>query len=271
MNKLINPNGGMPLELDDLIFIQDSFKDALKGVLHEFTRAEFGNVILSGCEVTNLGGGNYSISSGYVMLGYEVCFVPATTENFVISALVLGVNYDPAGNDIFFDGVARDTYEIRTAKPYDPNTSLPSLFLVIQDSKRLTNIMPNIMKDNWALTDFIGEKYIFQPSDFKNGASANVSYPPYAIKKNGVVRFYGQVDIPALSPSTDVLAIPTAFRKGISSSGGQGDVYICSYGNSLVRFGAGSTHLRYLDTTVAGSNNGYGVSLNQISYDIDNI
>lgn len=263
----------MPLELDDLIYIQDAFKDGLKGVLHEVAKQNAGNLILSGCEVSDLGGGNFALSEGYVMLAYEVCRVPAVASvNHAIAAIVLDVSYDPAGNDVFFDSVARDTYEVRQGKPYDPNTPLTNPFVTISDEFRLTTLFPKAMKNKWALVDFIGEKYTFQANDFKNGASANVSFPPYAIKKNGVVRFYGSLNIPSgISPSTDVLEVPTAFRKGLTTTAGLGDVYNCSYGNSIVRFGVGATGLRYLDTAVTGANNGNGVSLNQISYDIDNI
>lgn len=271
MNKLIAQNGGMPLELDDLIFIQDAFKDALKGVLHGFVKAKFGNVILSGCEVSDLGGGNYSLSAGYVMLGYEICYVPAVTTSFVITALIVDVNYDPAGNDTFFDGVTRDTYEKKTAKPFDNNSSLTNPYLLVSDENRLTHLMPEVMKSNWALTDFIGEKYVFQSSDFKNGASAISYAPPYLIKKNGVVRFYGAIDIPAgIGPRTIVLEIPLLFRKGIDQ-GATASVYLCSRGQGLIRMGLDAGNLLYLDTALVASANGYGVSLNQISYDVDDI
>lgn len=273
MDRLITPNGGMPLELDDLVFIQNAFKGALKGILHEVSKQNAGNLILSGCEVTDLGGGNYSLSEGYVMLGYEVCYVPAVPSvNHVIAAIVLDISYNSVGNDVFFDGISRDTYEIRQGKPYVPSTTLTNPHVTLSDEFRLTTLLPKAMKNKWALIDFVGEKYVFQTSDFKNGATANTSFPPYAIKKNGVVRFYGSVNIPSgISPGTDVLEVPTAFRKGITTVAGLGDVYNCSYGNSIVRFGVGASHLRYLDVAVIGNNNGNGVSLNQIVYDIENI
>lgn len=139
MNKLIFPNGGMPFELDDLDFMQEATKDGIKGLLHEFASKNSGNLILSGCKVSP-NGSNFDISAGYVMLDYEVLsFVGATNIATSQPYFELDVSYDPAGNDVFFDNVSRDTYEVRKATH---NTSVPAGTNVqLLDSNRLTSLM----------------------------------------------------------------------------------------------------------------------------------
>lgn len=269
MDRLIAHNGGMPLELDDLVFIQKAFKGALKGILHEFARIKNGNIVLSGCEVTGTAA-PYNVSKGFVMMDYEIYYFPAQTSTSPNVIVEPDISYDPAGNDVFFDGVSRDTYEIRRARVI--TTFTPPAFVIVSNENRLTYLMPLAMKDNWALTDFLGKKYTFQSSDFMNGATANSSYPPYAIKKNGRVTFYGSIDVPSnISPGTNILTLPAQLRKGLSVSGGYADIYLCSHGGSIVRLGVSSVTLKYFDVAATGASIGYGISLNQISYDIDNI
>lgn len=108
----------MPLHGDDFQWIQDAVKDGLKGVLFRFAQAAGGNMILAGCEITDNGGGNYDMDEGFVMINYEVCYVPAhsfTTADLPNSSIKLTLTYDAVGQDTFADAVVRDTYEIRRA------------------------------------------------------------------------------------------------------------------------------------------------------------
>jgi len=116
MNKLLTPNGGMPLHGDDLQWIQDGTKEAIKGLFHIFSSPATGNLILSGCALIDNGGGNYTITEGYVLIAYEVCHVPNhsfDTADLTDSSIKLSVTYDASGLDVFADAVSRDTYEIR--------------------------------------------------------------------------------------------------------------------------------------------------------------
>lgn len=255
----------MPLQLDDFNFIQDAFKEGLKGVLFEFVKAKNGNVILAGCNITG-SSAPYNVSEGFVMMDYEVYHCPAQTSNFSLVVLEPDITYDPSGNDLFQDGVARDTYEVRRAKPVVSGS--PSVSVTILDENRLIYTMPEALKGSLGYTDFVGERYNFQASDFLNGATASASYPPYAIKKNGCVRLYGAIDASGVGIGTNILTLPIGFRKGISTSGGFADIYLCSYGTSIVRVGVSPTGLKYFDTVVSGNTGGSGISLNQISYDI---
>lgn len=73
MNKLLINEGGQPLYLDDLDFMQEAFAETLKGVISAINT--YGNVILSGCEVTLSASGEstiYSWDKGYVAIDGEV-------------------------------------------------------------------------------------------------------------------------------------------------------------------------------------------------------
>jgi hypothetical protein len=117
MNKLLIPNGGMPLEGDDFRWEQEAVRDALKGIVHYFAAPSSGNLILSGCNIT-FGGGNAAITTGYVCINYEICFVPAQTvavSSLANSSLKILETYDATGLEVFADSVSRDTYAIRRA------------------------------------------------------------------------------------------------------------------------------------------------------------
>lgn len=118
MNRLLTPNGGMPLHGDDLQWIQDSVIESLEAIVFPYSNANSGNIIISGCEVI-LSGGNLNVSEGFAMIGGEVCYCPA--QALVVGSTLANVSlkveetYNPAGNDVFADAISRDTYAIRRA------------------------------------------------------------------------------------------------------------------------------------------------------------
>lgn len=109
----------MPLHGDDFRFIDAGLRDAFKGVVHLYAAQNDGNIILSGLEVTQ-SGGQVFVSEGYVCLDYEVRFLPASSLSVSGSTASLNIvadnYYEPNGNDVFEDGVSRDTYAVRRAK-----------------------------------------------------------------------------------------------------------------------------------------------------------
>lgn len=126
MNKLTIPNGGMPFEGDDLLYMQDQLRDTFKAFLKAFS-PDNANFILQGFETTS-GDGITDIAPGLVVIDYEILpFEGATlpTENIPAKALGLQITYDPAGNEVFADQVSKDTYEVRKA--------------IIKDVENITN------------------------------------------------------------------------------------------------------------------------------------
>lgn len=80
MNKMLNPNGGVPLTLTDLVYMQSATFDAFKSVLNAFSN-DTGNVRLAGCVVswadTSRAAKKVSWTAGYVGLHGEVFPVSA--------------------------------------------------------------------------------------------------------------------------------------------------------------------------------------------------
>lgn len=92
MNKILNPNGGVPLTLTDLVYMQSATFDAFKSVLNAFSNGT-GNVRLAGCVVswadTSRAAKKVSWTAGYVGLHGEVFPVSAGTLDSVEEGTVL--------------------------------------------------------------------------------------------------------------------------------------------------------------------------------------
>lgn len=116
MNKLTIPNGGMPFEGDDLLYMQESLRSGFQFILKAISPSS-SLFILQGVTLTP-SGGDTIISPGIVVINYEMLeFAGATipTANLANKAIALDVTYDPAGSEVFADLVSRDTYEMRKA------------------------------------------------------------------------------------------------------------------------------------------------------------
>lgn len=117
MNNLkTNINGGFPFVLDDLRFLHDSYKEAIRGFINGYGNQA---VIMSGC-VRSVNSGTVNITEGYVIMSGEMFHFPAqsypTPQPGEVEYFVVDVTYDPSGNKVFEDGQSHDTYEIRKAK-----------------------------------------------------------------------------------------------------------------------------------------------------------
>lgn len=149
----------MPLHGDDFQFIQDAINEGLKGALHRFTAGSSGNMILSGCGVTDNGAGNYDVAEGYVVLGYEICYVPAhsfvSASGLSGSSIKLSTTYDSDGQDTFADAVVRDTYEVRRALASDGLSGGNEIVLDAPDKLQVSvyDVMKTLRTETDSLTD----------------------------------------------------------------------------------------------------------------------
>lgn len=120
MNKLntIN-NGGHPIELDDLRWMDSAYRNAFLGLLSGFGILPNETFILSGCNKTT-SGSTITVTEGYICLEGEILYMPEQTYPVPTGSDVdyfeLDVTYDPLGNETFEDTTTHDTYEIRQAK-----------------------------------------------------------------------------------------------------------------------------------------------------------
>lgn len=108
----------MPLEGDDFNWIYSGLLEAFKGgALYPFALQHSGNFIIAGCDIS-FNAGNATISEGFVMLNYEICYCPAQTvavTSLAASSLKIAETYDANGAEVFADTITRDTYAIRRA------------------------------------------------------------------------------------------------------------------------------------------------------------
>ena len=119
MNKLeTNYNGGFPLVLDDLRFIQDSWRrgfEALSKFKNIAGDAFIDNVALYPPRVT--GTGPFTIEENWVYRDGEIWYVPETSSASI--PLNLWISFpevnDPEGSKIFEDTNTNETYKVRQA------------------------------------------------------------------------------------------------------------------------------------------------------------
>ena len=120
MNKLLtNINGGFPYKLDDLRFLDDAQREALKGLV----KALIGDAtfaILVGCEQSEPVQGTWHINEGYIFFNDEIFYAPAQDINAITAGGYYWqekITYDSAGDKAFeVDGVVHQTYQIRQAE-----------------------------------------------------------------------------------------------------------------------------------------------------------
>lgn len=134
MNKLVTSiNGGFPLNLDDIRFVQDSIREVIKGISSTCLIKNQRMRILSGCTTSTGPQGQLIYSEGFILLDDEIFYHPGTTFPSVgvfHYFVEITSSYDPAGQKIFQDTQVHDTYELRIIKisrDILPPTSAPLL------------------------------------------------------------------------------------------------------------------------------------------------
>ncbi len=77
MNKLLtNFNGGYPIELDDLRFREEAYRNAIQSFVSSLST----HAILTGCEISeNTQTGLFQVNQGWVVIDGEIGFLPQTT------------------------------------------------------------------------------------------------------------------------------------------------------------------------------------------------
>lgn len=185
MNKLIFPNGGVPLQGDDFRFMQDALRDATNAPMQGLGSLPF---IVYGCDFT-INGSNMQVNEGYVFLENELCYVPSSTVPYAPNLeIYLDISYSPQGLEIAANGQSINTYQLRIGKVgSNPNQLINPLF--IEEQIRLDKIIyDNIL----------------------NKAIANIGYTLIAAKAYTlnffVKRFFNTIKFQGILNITHVLA-----------------------------------------------------------------
>jgi hypothetical protein len=267
MNKLVIPNGGMPLEGDDFKFFQDAYAEAFLGVFSEIANRvpitghpnTFKNFIISGCEITDIGGGNSSISDGFVFIDGEILYAVAvgsvSNASLVNVAYRLHSYYAPAGNEVFQDSSTQDTYEVRRAQTVTLGGSptVPVVF-VAQPNYRFKNLLTHADVDS--IYDVNAEGTLAN-------SWADIGDGILVTKQFGRVMFRGSVFGGTLGGAT-VLTLSTGFRPSVQMR------FLCSYGGDGIALCSLSTSgVLSVEQVIAPSGVATLLDLNSISYTIE--
>lgn len=114
MNKLLFSQGGQPVYLDDLDFLQQTMRESLSYFLQAF-----GDCILSGCEFTRTDNNSISWTEGVISYKGELFKVPAgsgASNSLLQSGIAVSILRTPAEKRVFGDGTEHDTRELGTAQ-----------------------------------------------------------------------------------------------------------------------------------------------------------
>jgi hypothetical protein len=202
MNKLLIPNGGMPFEGDDLLWMQDAFRTGF-GLLADFftTASAFndGSCILKGVNLS-AGSGNITYSPGTMFIAGELCSLAGGVAvgaqgNETQWWIELESFADPAGTQIFADAVAKDTYQVRRAKVTNSAT------------------IPSEGAMQFALLDSYKVINTFVPTTLLNGLTAEALNPVSVRKNHRYITFTGSMTSDGTTASgSEIFTLPLYYR-----------------------------------------------------------
>lgn len=162
MNKLkTTQNGGFPFVLDDLKWMDDSYREGIAGILSAFELNPNDTIILSGCVKTS-SGTTVTVTEGFLFLNREILYFPGgnLTLNHPASVYFdLDVAYDSSGNKLFEDATTNQTYEVRRAKLVTgPPIAYPKTIYEVMSSKLVKTDLwntndSNVLASSVALSD----------------------------------------------------------------------------------------------------------------------
>jgi len=205
MNKLITtPNGGFPLRSNDFRFIDESVRDAFKGVLSLLNMSANEAVILSGCNRT-LALATVTWSPGYIAFQGEVLYFAGATYTIPEAGRYWDIETttNPAGDKILKNGNPHSAYQVREAVIRDSAGHAPSGYTDVRFVKRAWQKIRDQFPQNtdWVL---LPERSYDYPSDSGE--------PKYMRDANGFVHLKGVWSNE--DPNTDMLIgrLPNGFN-----------------------------------------------------------
>ena len=113
MDKLeLGYQGGDPLTLDDLEFMQNALMDGIKGLASVWQFGGLDPIIISGI-VGTVSGLNTTWTSGYIVVNSEVYYVPAATTVTIGTCIDISETIDTNGDETFENLIVNSTYKVR--------------------------------------------------------------------------------------------------------------------------------------------------------------
>ncbi len=252
-------NGGFPIVLDDLRWIQDGINLGFKGAL---SAAGIGldteqGAVLSGCVESGA-----DITSGYIVLNGEVMFYPGDLAILPIAGgseayFELDPAVDAAGLKTFQDTVTHDTYQIRNARIV-VSASPPANRLTWGDDTGRTILTweenLNGIDDAWHQPDAAGE-----PALVGSWVQSTGSVPRLQFKKDkhGIIRLRGAIKDGSVVVNTldATFVLPVGYRPSNNATGAITAALQSSvYGTVFVQIdSAGQVNVIGLPSSLAGA------------------
>lgn len=201
-------NGGMPFDLDDIRWMQNSYIDAFNNLLKDFAIGTNPNFIVTGCEI--VGSPLLYLSKGYVYLNGELLQVDEQSLPGIFGTLVLKkvTTYDVVGTEEFKDWISHPTYQKNRGVLELITGSVPTDKCPI--SQRLTNKVFESITNRGSVWNTVGESG--QP-DFESSWSAGYG-KAVQFKRDafGRVTLRGQCVSSAPFSNSTVFVLPLEYR-----------------------------------------------------------
>jgi len=266
-----NNDGGMKLESNDIRWIVDGIKEALKGLASAMTGGV--GAKLQGCEVVDSEQGDvFTCTEGFVYFNDEIYFVEA--HNIVHSAGVLFfkevVTYDAAGQEVFDDLTTHDTYEIRRAT-LESAASQPANTLLYNADYASTKIGEQInLLTAWVAVAHTSLSVSATGGDVST-ISGYVNYKKVGKTMTCVVNLTCDLDSPQVAGSKIKIQIPaTGTAKTDKATSVSIIVNTSANGDRLNKMSAVGGYLEIIDLEEAGLvvGNGYNFT-GEITFEIN--
>lgn len=219
MNYLVIPNGGMPLEADDLRWMQEGWNKEVRAILMAFRYqnqvGQYGthpanSFIIYGCNISGDATAGWEWTEGAVFLGGQIYHCPASSAPVTHTGLQglyfeAGEVFSSAGLEQFEDGNTEDTYAIRIVTPTVKTLGTPGLFFGANTVRFISGYTERA-KTYTTVGGGGGA-----PAYASNWQAAS-SALGYRLNNLGYVEFQGACERIASSATSFVFVLPSGFR-----------------------------------------------------------
>ncbi len=231
MNKLLCFEKGQKTVLNDIVFVDAAYRQALYGLLSSFGVTPETSFKLSGCEVTKVGN-VFTCTEGYIGLEGEIYHVPAhslTISNLIsyTAAFAPYITYDtsPGGSKLsFIDQVPHDCYQVREAKLAATSLTIgmgmswnhmkydaPTLIQVVTDKQ-------NALTTNWQV-----------PPAFAAGwSNSGAPEEDCGFRKDAFGNIYLKGMVISVTPVGTIFTLPIGYRPSFNRR------FATYYGSTLI-------------------------------------
>lgn len=205
MNKLLFPNGGLPLYGNDFDFMQSSLREGIHTTLRPICEQTGGKMVVSGCALSfNSGTGSYFIAAGWVMIDYELLWfvggdTGVTDPNGIIDIELEAYTYaDTHANATrtMVDSSSQNIWQRREAR--FAVTPVVTKLQVALNEFRLPYLIAKMIEGAADTTVTL--------TDFDNGWSGGGLFTPKGIRRGNTVILRGSLEVGTIDIITYTLA-----------------------------------------------------------------